>query len=95
MGEVLICDECGGAGVRAFDRGPAIETCPRCDGAGLRFTDPKRSARDLRDLLAARGSAAEVLAQVGEGAALRAQTNVLATVEERLDRLEQELAGRG
>lgn len=94
MGDVLICDECGGAGVHPFDRGPAFETCPRCGGAGLRFTDPTRSARDLRDLLAARGRAAELLTQAGEGAAVRAQTSALAAVEERLERLEQELARR-
>lgn len=95
MGDVLSCEECGGSGVQSYARGPAIETCPRCAGAGLRFTEPSRAARDLRELLSARGRAAEVLAQAGEGAALRAQTVVLAAIEERIEAIEHELARRG
>jgi hypothetical protein len=90
MGHVVICDECAGAGVHGYDRGPTLERCPRCRGAGLLFGDAATGARDFRDVIT--GPAGSEFAGLPEGAALRALAILTAQLEERCERLERELA---
>jgi len=89
MSRIAICGECHGAGVLQYDRGPAVERCPRCLGIGLTFADRSRAARDFLELLTA--PTGPELAQLGEGGAVRALALLAARLEERCERLEREL----
>jgi hypothetical protein len=89
MGTVFVCDECGGAGAHGYERGPAVERCPRCAGVGLVFADPATAARDFLHLIT--GVQGSELSALGEGGALRALAALTARLEARCEQLQQDL----
>lgn len=89
MGNIFVCDECNGAGAHGYDRGPAVERCPRCAGVGLVFSNRATAARDFLELTT--GVRGSELTALGEGAAIRALAGLAARLEARCEELQQEL----
>jgi hypothetical protein len=92
MGSVSVCDECHGAGAHGYERGPAVERCPRCLGAGLLFSSPATALGDLTAALTSARSA-EFFA-LGEGGLVRAVAALASQLETRVSQLEHTIEER-
>jgi hypothetical protein len=84
------CPNCNGVGHLGFDRGPAVEYCPECTGAGLTSSDP-----ELRGVFAALLAGRVDLTAAPMGADRQLMLRGLARLEERIERIEAALEGRG
>ena len=89
MSRLLPCPDCDARGTRLPARGGA-EECPTCRGTGFLYPDP-----ELRGLFRELLRDEHLLLTAGEGVTRRLLLEGLARLEQRVERIEQELARRG
>lgn len=90
---IYLCEQCGGAGAVAFERGPAAENCSRCGGVGLVVSDERTLVADLERLLSVDRADEGVLARAAPGAELRLLVRALQALERRIGELERPAGG--